>query len=69
MSITILTSKEFPKIAKIKKEFNVFRVLHITKGNLKIVEFFNKDGAFRGFGRNTKAAYKKAKRTLKKHYN
>jgi len=69
MSITILTQKEFPKIEKIKKEFNVFRVLHITKGNLKMVEFFNTDGAFRGFGRNTKAAYKKAKRTLKKHYS
>lgn len=68
MSISILTANEFPKIEKIKKEFNVFRVIHITKGNLKIVEFFNKDGAFRGFGRDTKAAYKKAKRTLKKHY-
>jgi len=69
MGITILTANEFPKIEKVKKEFNVFRVLHITKGNLKIVEFFNKDGAFRGFGRNTKAAYKKAKKTLKKHYH
>ncbi len=68
MSIHILTTNEFPKIKKIKKEFNVFRVLHISKGNLKIVEFFNKDGAFRGFGRDTKAAYKKAKRTLKQHY-
>ncbi|WP_072679465.1 hypothetical protein [Arcobacter sp. LA11] len=68
MSIHILTTDDFPKIAKIKKEFDVFRVLHIKKGNLKIVEFFNKDGAFRGFGRDTKAAYKKAKKALKKHY-
>ena len=68
MSIHILTSDEFPKIEKIKKKFDVFRVLYITKGNLKIVEFFNKDGAFRGFGRDTKAAYKKAKKTLKQHY-
>ena len=68
MSIHVLTAGDFPKIAKIKKEFNVFRVLHIKKGNLKIVEFFNEDGAFRGFGRNTKAAYKKAKKVLKKHY-
>ncbi len=69
MSISILTTKEFPKIEKIKKDFDVFRVLHITKGNLRIVEFFNKDGAFRGFGRDTKVAYKKAKRTLKKYYH
>lgn len=33
-----------------------------------MVEFFNKDGVFRGFGRDTKAAYKKAKRAVKKYY-
>ena len=69
MSISILTEQDSPKIAKIKKEFNVFRVIAIKKGNLNIIEFFNKDGAFRGFGRNSKAAYKKAKRTLKKYYS
>lgn len=68
MSISILTENEFPKIAKIKKEFDVFRVITMKKGNLNIIEFFNKDGAFRGFGRDTKAAYKKAKKVLKKHY-
>lgn len=68
MSISILTEQEFPKIAKIKKEFNVFRVITMRKGNLDIIEFFNKDGAFRGFGRDSKAAYKKAKKALKKYY-
>lgn len=68
MSISIVTEKDFPKIAKIKKEFDVFRVITMRKGNLDIIEFFNKDGAFRGFGRDSKAAYKKAKRAIKKHY-
>ena len=69
MSISILTEADSPKIAKIKKEFNVFRVITMKKGDLNIIEFFNKDGAFRGFGRDTKAAYKKAKRAIKKHYS
>ena len=68
MSISILTEQDFPKIAKIKKEFNVFRVITMKKGNLDIIEFFNKDGAFRGFGRDSKAAYKKAKKALKRYY-
>jgi len=68
MSITILTEHDIPKIAKIKKKFDIFRVIDIKKGKLEIVEFFNKDGVFRGFGRDTKAAYKKANRALKKYY-
>lgn len=68
MSISILTEADYPKIAKIKKEFNVFRVITMKKGDLSIIEFFNKDGAFRGFGRDSKAAYKKAKRAIKKYY-
>lgn len=68
MSISIVTEQDFPKIAKIKKEFNVFRVITIRKGNLDMIEFFNKDGAFRGFGRDSKAAYKKAKKAIKKYY-
>jgi len=68
MSITILTDKSFHSISKVKKEFNIFRVISIKKGNLNMIEFFNKDGAFRGFGRDTKAAYKKAKKTLKRYY-
>ncbi len=68
MSILILTKENFPEVTKVKKEFNIFRALKIKKGKLEMVEFFNKDGAFRGFGRDTKAAFKKAKRVLKKHY-
>lgn len=68
MSITILTDESSPKISKVKKEFNIFRVISMKKGNLNIIEFFNKDGAFRGFGRDTKAAYKRAKKALKNYY-
>lgn len=68
MSIRILTAKDFPKIDKIKKEYDVFRAIDIKKGDLEIVEFFNKDGAFRGFGKTTKAAYKKARKVLKNYY-
>lgn len=68
MSIRILTTKDFPKIEKIQKQYNVFRTIDIKKGNLKIVEFFNEDGAFRGFGKTTKAAYKKARKVLKNYY-
>ncbi len=68
MSISIITEQDFPKIAKIKKEFDVFRVITMKKGKLDIIEFFNKDGAFRGFGKTSKEAYKKAKKALKKYY-
>lgn len=69
MSITILTKNDNPNIEKVQKKFNIFRVVYIkTKGKLEIIEFFNKDGVFRGFGRNSKAAYKKAKKALKKYY-
>lgn len=69
MSIRILTEQEFPKIAKVKKEFDIFRVVDVKKGKLEMIEFFNKDGVFRGFGKNTKAAYKRAKKAVKKYYS
>lgn len=69
MSTRILTKEEIPNISKVKKKFDVFRAIKIESGDFKIVEFFNTDGVFRGFGRDTKAAYKKAKRALKKYYN
>lgn len=62
MSISILTKESYPEVSKVKKEFNIFRAVIIKKGKLEMVEFFNKDGAFRGFGRDTKAAFKKARR-------
>lgn len=69
MSVTILTKNSMPNIEKTKKKFNIFRVVYIqTKGDLEIVEFFNKDGVFRGFGRDVKAAYKKAKKAVKRYY-
>ena len=69
MSVRILTEKEFPKVSKVKKEFNIFRVVDVKKGKLEMIEFFNTDGVFRGFGRNTKVAYKKAKKALKRYYS
>lgn len=68
MSIKILTENEFPKVSKVKNEFDIFRIVDIKKGKLEIVEFFGKDGVFRGFGKNTKEAFKKAKKVAKKYY-
>lgn len=69
MHITILSKKDLPNIEKMQKKFDIFRVVDIkTKDKLEVVEFFNKDGVFRGFGRNTKVAYKKAKKALKGYY-
>lgn len=69
MKVTILSKTDLPNIEKIQKEFNVFRVVKVkTRESLDMIEFFNKDGVFRGFGRDTKAAYKKAKKALKKYY-
>jgi hypothetical protein len=68
MSIRILTENEFPEVSKVKNKFDIFRVIDMKKGKLEIVEFFGKDGVFRGFGRNTKEAFKKANKVAKKFY-
>ncbi|PHO09537.1 MULTISPECIES: hypothetical protein [Malaciobacter] len=68
LSIRILTNNDIPKIEEMKQDFNIFRVVDTKKGKLEMVEFFNKDGVFRGFGRDTKAAYKRAKRAVMKYY-
>lgn len=68
MSIKILTENEFPEVSKVKNRFDIFRVIDMKKGKLEIVEFFGKDGVFRGFGRNTKQAFKKAKKVAKRYY-
>lgn len=68
MSIRILTENEFPKVSKIKNDYDIFRVIDIKRGRLEIVEFFGKDGVFRGFGKDTKQAFKKARRVLKNYY-
>lgn len=69
MKVTILSKADLPNIEKIQKEFDIFRVVKVkTREQLDMIEFFNKDGVFRGFGRDTQAAYKKAKKALKKYY-
>ncbi|TLP39279.1 hypothetical protein [Arcobacter arenosus] len=68
MSISIIREQDSHTISKIKKKYDVFRVITMKKGNLNTIEFFNKDGAFRGFGKSSKEAYKKAKKTLKNYY-
>ena len=68
MSVRILTENEFPKVSKIKNEFDIFRIIDIKKGKLEIIEFFGKDGVFRGFGKNTNEAFKKAKKVTKNYY-
>ncbi|UTJ06590.1 hypothetical protein [Arcobacter roscoffensis] len=70
MKVTILSKKDLPNIEKIQDEFDIFRVVKVkTREKLDMIEFFNKDGVFRGFGKDTKAAYKKAKKALKSYYN
>lgn len=67
LSIRILTSNDIPSIDKMKNKFNIFRVVDTKKGKLEMVEFFNKNGVFRGFGKDTKSAYKRAKKALKRY--
>jgi hypothetical protein len=40
-----------------------------AKKDLEMVEFMNSDGVFRGFGKNTKKAFKNASKVLKSHYS
>ncbi len=69
MLIKILNKDDFVKIEKLKKKFKIFRVL-LVQNNSKIqaVEFFNKDGVFRGFGTNINEAFKKANKSLTRYY-
>lgn len=70
MKVTILSKEDLPNIEKIQNEFDIFRVVKVkTREKLDMIEFFNKDGVFRGFGKDTKAAYKKAKKALKSYYS
>jgi hypothetical protein len=68
MNVSILNESHSPKIGKIREKYKVRRVLTMKIGNLNAIEFFNKDGVFRGFGRDTKAAFKRAKRAIKTYY-
>jgi hypothetical protein len=70
MVTTILSKQEFPKIKKLQKKFHIFRAVDIkAKKDLEMVEFMNSDGVFRGFGKNTKKAFKNASKVLKSHYS
>lgn len=68
MDIKILSEENSPQVSKIKKKFNIFRVIDIKEGKFEIIELFNKDGVFRGVGYNTKQALNKAKKVAKKFY-
>ena len=69
MTIKMISKKDFPEVKKLKKEFDVFRVIDIKNSDkMEAVEFFNKDGVFRGFGKNTKKAFKRAQKTLENYY-
>lgn len=69
MEVRLLTSKEIPKLEKVKDKYDIFSVVNIkTPNRLDVVEFFNKDGVFRGFGKNKLKAFKKALSVAKKYY-
>ena len=70
MTVKILNNQDYSKLDKLKKKFNIFRVLFVQNNSeLQAVEFFNEDGVFRGFGTSPKEAFKKAKKSLKKFYS
>lgn len=70
MTIEILSKDNFPAVEDLRKQYNIYRALDIkTKENLEAVEFINTDGVFRGFGKNTKKAFKNAKKVLQSFYN
>jgi hypothetical protein len=65
----ILLKEEFPKIKKLKKKFHLFRAIDIkAKKDLEMVELVSSDGVFRGFGKNTKKAFKNASKVLRNYY-
>jgi hypothetical protein len=67
---TILSKKEFPKIKKLQKKFDIFRAVDVkAKKDLEMVELVNSEGVFRGFGKSTKKALKNASRAVKNHYS
>ncbi len=70
METKVLKSQEFPKIKKLKKEYNIFRAVDTkVKKNLDIVEFINEDRIFRGVGKSTKKAFKSAAKEVVRHYD
>lgn len=69
MTVRLITKKEFPEVNELKKKFDIFRVIDVKNTDkMEAVEFFNKDGVFRGFGKNTQKAFNRAKKTLMAYY-
>ncbi len=69
MITKILNEEKIPNVAKLKKKFHIFRAIVIkSERDLRSVEFMNKNGVFRGFGKSTKEAYQNAKKILKNYY-
>lgn len=69
MITKILNKEQVPKIEKVKKKFKIFRAIIIkSEQDIRSVEFMNKNGVFRGFGKSTKEAYKNAKKVIKNYY-
>lgn len=69
MEVKILSENEIPQLQKLKEKFDIFRVLDVKNSSeLEAVEFFNKDGVFRGFGKDTQSAFKKAKKVINNFY-
>jgi len=69
MITKILNKDKIANIDKLKKKFNIFRAIIVkSEQEIRSVEFMNKNGVFRGFGKNTKEAYKNAKKVIKNYY-
>jgi len=65
----ILNNSQFSYIDKLKEDYNVYRVFAMkAKEKLNSVEIINTDGIFRGFGKNTKEAFKNASKVLISYY-
>lgn len=70
MTVEILSKKNFPAVEDLRNQYNIFRALDIkSRDNLEAVEFINTDGVFRGFGKNTKKAFKNATQVIESYYN
>ena len=69
MITKIINKDKIANIDKFKKKFNIFRAIIIkSEQEIRSVEFMNKNGVFRGFGKSTKEAYKNAKKVIKNYY-
>jgi hypothetical protein len=69
MNATVLRTNEYPILEKIKKRYNINRVLDIkAKKHLEVLELITNHGIFRAYGKNTKDALKNCKKVLERDY-